>query len=88
MIAVTGAAVCGVMAALLIAARRAPLAAAMIGLSIFGGKWLYDIAQDRSMLHLGLGLALRALILLAFVAAVRAGLNVRRLRAQPALNGA
>lgn len=84
-LAATGAAVCAVMGALWLAAPRAPLATAVIGLAIFGGKWIYDATQDAAgVLHLGPGLAVRALIVLAFVYAIRAGLVARRLRARRA----
>jgi hypothetical protein len=66
-----------------LAAPRAPLVCALVGIALFGGEWLLEIARDGWWaLAPGAGLALHVFLMVAFGFAVRAGLTARRLRAR------
>ncbi|HTJ40555.1 MAG TPA: hypothetical protein VL463_00605 [Kofleriaceae bacterium] len=84
-VTMTGAIVCGIMAALWFFAPRMPLATALAGLAIVGGNWVYQLANDQISLSISGANAIRAVILVAFVVAIRAGLTARRLRARRGL---
>jgi len=76
-------AVCGVFGMLWLVTPRAPLVCALIGIALFGGQWLLEIAHDGWWaLVPGAGLALHIFLVVAFGFSVRAGLTARRLRAR------
>jgi len=81
-VAISGAIICGAMAALWLLAPRAPVVAAAIGVAIFSFDWLREIARDRVFaLDPGPVLALRVIVMFALSYALRSALTARKLRA-------